>query len=78
MRLERVELDLEDEKNPRINIIVRDGPKEIKQILFRPSELLVQLSEEGAEEGLRTVSVNTVTTLEFHKAAPSEFVDGIT
>src|SRR5437763_1542786 len=33
-RLEAVELDLEDKNNHRINVIVRDGPKIIKYILF--------------------------------------------
>jgi hypothetical protein len=77
MRLRGVELDLEDEKNPRINVIVRDDQKEIKHILFRPSDLMLQVADDGNEQGLRIVSVNTVTTVRFRVAASPELVDGV-
>jgi hypothetical protein len=77
VQLEFVELDLEDRKNPRINILVRDDQKEIKRILFRPSDVTLQLSEGGKEEGLRIVSVNTVTTIRFRVATSPELVDGV-
>jgi hypothetical protein len=77
VRLESVELDLEDRKNPRINVTVRDGQNEIKHILFRPSELVLQTSPDGNDEGLRIVSINTVTTVRFRVAASPELVDGV-
>jgi hypothetical protein len=77
VRLEAVELDLEDEKNPRINVIVRDNQKEIKHILFRPSDVIQQISEDGNEQGLRVVSINTVTTVRFRVATAPELVDGV-
>src|SRR6266576_7214018 len=58
--LQSIALDLEDEKNPRINVTVRSDQKEIRQILFRPSELIVDLSEDGNDKSIRVVSVNTV------------------
>ncbi len=76
-RLESVELDLEDKKNPRINVIVRDDHKEIKRILFRPSDLMLQLSENGNDAALRIVSVNTVTSVRLRVAASPELVDGV-
>jgi hypothetical protein len=77
LRLESVELDLEDEKNPRINVIVRDNEKEIKHILFRPSDVIQQISKEGIEQGLRVVSINTVTTVRFRVGISPELVDGV-
>jgi hypothetical protein len=77
VRLESVELDLEDEKNPRINVIVRDNQKEIKHILFRPSDVIQQISEDGNEQGLRVISINTVTTVRFRVATSPELVDGV-
>ena len=72
-----VELDREDKKNPRINVIVRDEDKEIKHIFFRPSDLKLYVSEDGNDEGLRIVSLNTVTTVRFRVAASPELVDGV-
>jgi Family of unknown function (DUF5335) len=77
VRLESVELDLEDEKNPRINVTVRDNQKEITHILFRPSDVIQQISEEGNEQGLRVVSINTVTTVRFRVATSPELVDEV-
>src|SRR5581483_3060525 len=77
MQLQGIELDLEDSKNPRINIVVRDGDKEFKHILFRPSDLTDQISSEGNEQGLRVTSVHTVTTLRFRVATAPELVDGV-
>jgi hypothetical protein len=75
--LQFVELDLEDEKNPRVNVTVRDGPREIKRVLFRPSEVTVKLSDDRTEEGLRVVSLNTVTTVRFRVPAPTELIDDV-
>jgi hypothetical protein len=77
MPLRSIELDLEEEKNPRINITVQLDLKELKHILFRPSDLFLQLTEKGNEEGLRVVSLNTVTTVRFRVAASPELVDGV-
>jgi len=77
VRLKSVELDLEDQNNPRINVNIRDGQKEIKQILFRPSDLMLQISEDGNDAGLSIVSVNTVTTVRFRVATSPELVDGV-
>jgi hypothetical protein len=77
VRFEYAELDLEDKKNPRINVVVRDDQKEIKHILFRPSDLIQPISENGNEDGLRIVSVNTVTTVKFRVAVSPELVDGV-
>jgi hypothetical protein len=67
--LQSIELDLEDERNPRINVTVRAGAKEIKRILFRPSELTLYGSEDGDHEAIRIVSLNTSTTVRFGKTA---------
>jgi Family of unknown function (DUF5335) len=77
MQLLAVELDLEDRKNPRINIVVRDNHQEIKHILFRPSDVTEQLSKQGTEKSLRITSLNTVTTVRFRVAASPELVDGV-
>lgn len=69
MELQSVDFDTEDEKNPRINVIVRSGLKEIKHIFFRPSHLTLYLSERGADEGLEIESINTVTNIRFRAAA---------
>ncbi len=77
MQLIGVELDMEDRKNHRINISVRDDRREIKHILFRPSDVMDQLSGDGSEEGVRIISLNTVTTVRFRVAAAPEVVNGI-
>ena len=77
MQLIGVELDMEDRKNHRINISVRDDHREIKHILFRPSDVMDQLSGDGREEGVRIISLNTVTTVRFRVAAAPEVVNGI-
>ena len=64
--LESIDLDLEDEKNPRINVIVRLDNKVIKHILFRPSRLLLQ-SADGGDESLRIETVNTETAVHVRK-----------
>jgi hypothetical protein len=61
----RVELDLEDENNPRINLIVQLDNKVIKHILFEPSRLVYE-SSSGGQESLRIETVNTATAIQFH------------
>src|SRR4051812_47308520 len=77
MPLQSIELDLEDQKNPRINVTVRSDEKEIKHILFRPSELNLDVSGDGNDKAIRVVSVNTVTTVRFRIAASPELLDGV-
>ena len=75
--LQSITLDLEDEKNPRINVTVRSDQKEIRQILFRPSEVVLYRSARGDEEAVRVVSINTSTTIRFRVATSPELVDGV-
>lgn len=77
MPLESVELDLEDGKNKRINVIVHGDEQEIKHVLFGVSDLSVQLSHSGNDEGLRIVSLHTVTMVRLRVAAAPELVDGV-
>jgi hypothetical protein len=63
MPLESIDLDLEDEKNPRIDVTVHDGNKIIKHILFRPSRLVSSSSDHDQDVSLRVETVNTETTV---------------
>jgi hypothetical protein len=67
MSLKSIELDLEDEENPRINVTVHDGNTLIKHILFRPSRLVSVSSDH--EQSLLVDTVNTETTVRFRRAA---------
>jgi len=62
-RLRSIELDLEDATNPRINVTVFYDSKEIKHILFRPSQVTLHLSEQDDEDYLRVRSVHTKTSI---------------
>lgn len=62
-RLRSIELDLEDETNTRINVTVLHDNKEIKHILFRPSQVTLHLSEQDEEDYLRVRSINTKTAI---------------
>ena len=64
--LESIDLGLEDQKNPRINVIVHLDNKIVKHILYRPSSLVLQ-SADGRVESLRIETVNTETTVHFRK-----------
>lgn len=75
--LRSIEFDLEDEGNPRINVTVQSGNKEIKHILFKPSLLTLYLSRNGAEEAIRIESLNTSTTVRFRIASMPESVDDV-
>src|SRR5262245_39267054 len=67
--LEGMELDLEDEKNPRINVSVKLDNKLVKHILFRPSQVLLRKSADGAEESLKIETLNTETTVYLRSVA---------
>lgn len=75
--LQFIELDLEDDKNPRINVTVKEDNKTIKHILFRPSQVALYLSATGAEEALRIESLNTSTVLRFRSTIRPELVDDV-
>ena len=75
--LRSIELDLEDQENPRINVTVQSGNKEIKHILFKPFQVTLYLSKNGAEEAVRIESVNTSTTIRFRIASMPESVDEV-
>jgi hypothetical protein len=69
------ELDLEDEKNPRINITVESGNKVIKHVFFRPSKLAIYITRDGAEEALQIESLNTSATVHLRVATTAKSVD---
>lgn len=69
--LNSIELDLEDEKNARINVVVQLDNKVIKHILFLPSRLALHSLAETGEKSLQVQTVNTETTLRFREAAPT-------
>jgi hypothetical protein len=73
--LRSIELDLEDEKNPRINVIVQLDNKIIKHILFQPIRVLFESSENRQEQLLRLETVNTETTIHFRPPAPPASVE---
>ena len=68
--LDSIELDLEDEKNPRINVIGQLDNKVIKHILFMPSRLAFTSSENCQQQSLRIETVNTETTIYFRSLVP--------
>ena len=66
--LHSIELDDEDEKNPRINVTVLYDTKELKHVLFRPSQMTLHISEQDGEDSLRISSLNTDTTIRMRGA----------
>ena len=66
--LQSIELDLEEEKNPRINVTVLSDNKEIKHILFRPSQMTLYMSEQEEEDALQITAVNTENIIRFRGA----------
>jgi hypothetical protein len=73
--LHSIELDLEDAKNPRINVTVLYDSKELKHILFRPSQVSLHISEQNGEDSLRISSVRTDTTLRIRGAKKVDALD---
>jgi hypothetical protein len=65
--LESIELDLEDEKNPRINVTVHLDNKIVKHILFLPSRLILEQSIGDGELSLAVDTVNTNTTIRLRR-----------
>ena len=68
--LDSIELDLEDEKHPRINVIVQLDNKIIKHILFLPSRVVFESSDDSQEQLLRIETVNTETSIHFRAPVP--------
>ena len=66
--LHSIELDLVDEKNPRVDLTVLCESKELKQILFKPSQVTLYISEQDGEDSLRISSLNTETTIRIRGA----------
>ncbi|HYR42609.1 MAG TPA: DUF5335 family protein [Terriglobia bacterium] len=66
--LHSIELDLEEEKNPRINVTLLSDNKEIKHILFRPSQMMLYMSDQEEEDALQITSLNTENTIRFRGA----------
>jgi hypothetical protein len=75
--LHSLKLDLEDEKNPRINVTVLSGNKEIRHILFRPSHVTLHVSRQNGDEALTIESVNTQTTVRLRRRLPSAFLEDV-
>ena len=68
--LDAIELDLEDEKRPRINLVVHSGNKVIKHILFLPSLVALRSSDKDPEKSLHIRTLNTHTTIRLRPSAP--------
>ena len=64
-----IEYDLEDEKNPRINVVVRFDNKVVKHILYRPSKMTLASSEEAGMQSLHVSTVNTETDVHLRMPA---------
>ena len=75
--LHSLTLDLEDEKNPRINVTVLSGNKEIRHILFRPSHVALHASRRNGDEALTIESLNTETTVRLRRRLPAAFLDDV-
>ena len=73
--LHSIELDDEDEKNPRINVTVLYDTKELKHVLFRPSQMTLHISEQEGEDSLRISSLNTDTTIRMRGAKKIDVLD---
>ena len=67
MPLESIEFDLEDEKNPRINVTLQLENKHFKHILFLPSHLVAESSSDGRVQSFHVETLNTQTTLRLRK-----------
>ena len=73
--LQSIALDTEDEKNPRINVSVELDNKLIKHILFLPSSLVLQSSNDDREQSLRIQTLNTETTIHLRSREPLSSID---
>jgi hypothetical protein len=70
-----IELDVEDERNPRINVTVLYDTKELKHILFRPSQVRLNISEQDGDNALQITSVNVDTTIRMRGVKTHDVLD---
>jgi hypothetical protein len=73
--LHSIELDEEDEKNQRIKVTVLYDTKALTHILFRPSRVILHISEQDGEDSLRISSLNTDTTVRIRGAKKIDALD---
>jgi len=73
-QLQAMELDLEDEKNPRINITVMLNGKTIKHVLFLPSKMILLLTGVRSRDALQIATMHTVTTAHISPKEPEQVV----
>ena len=73
--LHSIALDLEDEKNPRINVTVRTENKEVRHILFRPSHVTLYIAEHNGEDALKIDSLNTESKVHLRGPGRTTVVD---
>jgi hypothetical protein len=73
--LHSIELDEEDEKNQRIKVTVLYDSKALTHILFRPSRVILHISEQDGEDSLRISSLNTDTTVRIRGAKKIDALD---
>lgn len=71
MMLDSIELDLEDEPNPRINVTVHIGNKASKHILFRPTQMVLRTSS-GGRDSLEIEAIHTRTKIRLGDTHGSE------
>jgi len=75
--LRSIELDDEDVNNPRINVTVLYATKELKHILFRPSQVTLRIAGHEEEDSLRISSLHTNTTVRMRGAKKIDPLDVI-
>lgn len=75
--LHSIELDDEDQPNPRIKVVVLYDSKELKRILFRPSRVVLEISGRDGHDSLRITSLNTDTTIRMRGAKKLDLLDVI-
>ena len=73
--LHSIKLDLEDEKNPRLDLTVLHERKELKRILFKPSRVTLHISEQDGEDSLRISSLDTDMTIQIRGARRVDALD---
>ena len=73
--LHSIKLDLEDEKNPRLDLTVLYESKELKRILFKPSRVTLYISEQDGEDSLRISSLDTDMTIRIRRARRVDALD---
>ena len=75
--LHSIELDDEGEKNHRIKVTVLYDTKALTHILFRPSRVILHVSEQDGEDSLRISSLNADTTIRIRGTRKVDALDVI-